>query len=54
VVSIVTPGNMPMSNYLYRDITNPQFAIRSPVNAENIKIKVNHEKVMKARMDRPG
>lgn len=54
VVSIVTPGNMPMSNYLYRDITNPQFAIRSPVNAENIKIKVSQEKVMKARMDRPG
>lgn len=54
VVSIVTPGNMPMSNYLYRDITNPQFAIRSPVNAENIKVKVSQEKVMKARMDRPG
>ncbi|MDO9195489.1 HD-GYP domain-containing protein [Rhodoferax sp.] len=54
VVSIVTPGNMPMSNYLYRDITNPQFAIRSPVNAENIKIKVSQEKVMKARMDRAG
>lgn len=54
VVSIVTPGNMPMSNYLYRDITNPQFAIRSPVNAEKIKVKVSLEKVMKARMDRTG
>jgi len=54
VVSIVTPGNMPMSNYLYRDITNPQFAIRSPVNAENIKIKVSQKNQMKARMDRPG
>ena len=54
VVSIVTPGNMPMSNYLYRDITHPQFAIRSPVNAEKIKVKVSLEKVMKARMDRTG
>lgn len=53
VVSIVTPGNMPMSSYLYRDITNPQFAIRSPINAEKIKVKVSLEKVLKARMDRP-
>lgn len=51
VVSIVNPGGMPLSRYLYRDTTDPQFAIRSPLNAEKIKVKVMLEKVLKARVD---
>lgn len=51
VVSIVNPGGMPLSKYLYRDTANPQFAIRSPLNAEKIKVKVSLEKVLKARTE---
>jgi HD-GYP domain-containing protein (c-di-GMP phosphodiesterase class II) len=47
VVSIVSPGNMPLSKYLYRDTTDPRFAIRAPLNAEKIKVKVSLEKVQK-------
>lgn len=45
VVSIVTAGGMPMSKYIYRDTTDPHFAIRSPLNAEKIKVKISLEKV---------
>lgn len=45
VVSIVTAGGMPRAKYLYRDTTDPHFAIRTPINAENIKIKISLEKV---------
>lgn len=57
VVSIVTPGGMPMSHYLYRDTTDRQFTIRAPINAEKIKVKVSLEKVLqvlKAQMERPA
>jgi hypothetical protein len=53
VASIVNPSGMPMSRYLYRDTTDPQFAIREPLTAEKIKVKVILEKVTKARSDRP-
>ena len=49
VVSIVNPGGMPLSKYLYRDTAIPQFAIRAPLNAEKIKVKVSLEKVLQAR-----
>lgn len=45
VVSIVTAGGMPMSKYLYRDTTDSHFAIRTPINAEKIKVKISLEKV---------
>lgn len=48
VVSIVNAGGMPLGKYLYRNIHESQFAIRSPVNAEKIKVKVNREKAFKA------
>ena len=51
VVSIVNPGGMPLSKYIYRDTTDPHFAIRSPLNAEKIKVKVNLEKASKARAE---
>ena len=51
VVSIVNPGGIPLSKYLYRDTANPQFAIRSPLNAEKIKVKVILEKVLQARTE---
>jgi len=49
VVSIVTPGGMPMSQYLYRDTSDPRHAIRSPINAEKIKVSVSPDKALKAR-----
>lgn len=51
VVSIVNPGGMPLSKYIYRDTTDPQFAIRTPLSTETIKVKVSLEKVQKLRMD---
>ena len=57
VVSIVNLGGMPLSKYIYRDTTDPHFAIRAPLNAEKIKVKVSLEKVLKelkARTDRPA
>jgi hypothetical protein len=50
VLSIVKPDGMPLSKYINRDTTDPQFAIRAPLNAEKIKVKVNLEQVLKARM----
>lgn len=52
VVSLVNPGGMPLSPYLFRDTTDLQFAIRTPLNAEKIKVKVSREKVLQARLDR--
>lgn len=49
VISIVSPGGMPLSKYLCRDTSDPQFAIRAPLNAEKIKIRVSLEKVRGAR-----
>ncbi|WP_114969672.1 HD-GYP domain-containing protein [Rhodoferax ferrireducens] len=46
VVSLVNPGGMPLRPYLYRDTSDPQFAIRSPLNAEKIKVKVSLEAVL--------
>jgi hypothetical protein len=47
VVSIVSPGGMPLVQYLYRDIRESRYAIRSPVNTEKIKVTVNFEKAYK-------
>ena len=52
VVSIVNPAGMPLSKYLYRDTSDPQFAVRAPIDAEKIKVKVSADKVRKARTDR--
>lgn len=49
VLSVVNAGGMPIVPYVYRDTTDPHFAIRSPLNAERIKVKVHLEKVQKAR-----
>jgi hypothetical protein len=46
VVSLVSPGGLPLRPYLYRDTSDPQFAIRSPLNAEKIKVKVSLEAVL--------
>ena len=51
VMSIVNPGGMPLNHYIYRDTSEPQFAIRSPLNAEKIKVKVNLEDVLNARKE---
>jgi hypothetical protein len=51
VVSIVNPGGMPLSQYLYRDTTDPRFAIRAPLNVEKIKVKVMLEALLQARME---
>jgi len=48
VVSIVSPGGMPLSTYLYRDVRESRFAIRAPVNAEKIKVIVDVDKAHQA------
>ena len=52
VMSIVNAGGMPLSQYLYRDTSDPRFAIRAPINAEKIKVKVSLAKVLRARTER--
>lgn len=52
VVSIVNPAGMPLSKYNYRDTTEPQYAIQSPLTAEKINVKVSLEKVVKAKTGR--
>ena len=54
VVSLFNPGGMPLREYLFRDTSDPHFAIRSPLNAEKIKGQVNLEKVRQARQDAPS
>ena len=53
-MSIVNPGGMALSHYLYRDTADPRHAIRSPLNAEKIKVRVSLEKVAKVRADHAG
>ena len=54
VLSIINAAGMPLTTYLYRDTSDTQFAIRSPVNAESIKVKVSLDKAMRTRKDRMG
>jgi hypothetical protein len=43
-VSIVSPGGMPLLQYLHRDVREPRFAVRAPINAEKIKVVVSFER----------
>lgn len=52
VVSIANAGGMALAQYLYRDTANPRFAIRSPVNPQDIRVKVSLEKAQKALAER--
>lgn len=54
VASIVNAGGMPINPYLLRDSSDPHFAIRSPLNAEKIKVKIHLDKVHKARLAHGG
>ncbi len=47
VISIVSAGGMPLPVYLYRDVRDPRYAVRSPINPEKIKVTVNFEKAYK-------
>lgn len=51
VVSIVNPGGMPLTKYLYRDVRESRYAIRAPVNAEKIKVLVDFDKAYQALAD---
>jgi hypothetical protein len=46
VLSLVNPGGMPLSPCIHRDTSDPRFAIRSPLNAEKIKVQVSLEAVL--------
>ncbi len=48
VVSVVNPGGMPLLQYLHRDARESRYAIRTPVNAEKIKVVVNVERAYQA------
>lgn len=52
VVSVVTPGGMPLAPYQFRDARESRFTVRAPVNAEKIKVQVNFERAYKAFADR--
>jgi len=52
VVSIINADAMPLSKYVYRNTKEPQFAVRAPINAEKIKVKINLETVRKAMLGR--
>ena len=51
VVSIISPAGMPLTKYACHDTTDPRYAIRAPVNAGDIKVRINPDKVTKARQD---
>ena len=53
VVSVVTPGGMPLAQYQFRDARESRYTVRAPVNAEKIKVQVNFERAYKAFADRP-
>jgi hypothetical protein len=53
VVSVVTPGGMPLAPYQFRDARESRYTVRAPVNAEKIKVQVNFERAYKAFADRP-
>lgn len=53
VVSVVTPGGMPLAQYQFRDAHESGYTVRAPVNAEKIKVQVNFERAYKAFADRP-
>jgi hypothetical protein len=53
VVSVVTPGGMPLASYHFRDARESRYTVRAPVNAEKIKVQVHFERVYKAFDDRP-
>ncbi len=52
VVSVVTPGGMPLAQYQFRDARESRYTVRAPVNAEKIKVQVNFERAYKAFADR--
>jgi HD-GYP domain-containing protein (c-di-GMP phosphodiesterase class II) len=51
---IVNAAGIPLSKYIYRDTSQPQFAVRSPINADHIKVKVSLEKIARVRHDHPA
>ncbi len=51
VVSLVGATDLPLTKYVCRDTADPRFAINAPLNAELIKVRVNLEKVKKARQN---
>jgi HD-GYP domain-containing protein (c-di-GMP phosphodiesterase class II) len=48
VVSIVSPGGMPLLQYLHRDVRESRYAIRAPINAEKIRVLVSFERAYAA------
>ncbi len=51
VVSFTNAGGILQTMYLYRDTSQSQYAIRTPVNPEKIKVKVSAEKAFRAWRD---
>ncbi len=48
VMSVVSAGGLPLRPYQYHDTSQPHCAIRTPLNAEKIKVKVSLDEVAKA------
>ena len=49
VICIVDRNEMPVTSYICRNTAEPAYAIRTPENAESIKVTVQHDKVLRAR-----
>ena len=49
VISIVDKDSLPISHYLCRDSSIPQYAIQSPVTHQSIRVSVSGDKVRRAR-----
>jgi hypothetical protein len=52
VASLIKADGMPLSNYVYRDTSQEASAVRAPVPAHRVNIKVNIEKVRRLRYQR--
>jgi hypothetical protein len=52
VASLVNAAGLPFSKYIYHDTSDPSYAVRAPLNAEKIKVKVSLEKVARMRAER--
>jgi hypothetical protein len=52
VACLIKTDGMPLGTYLYRDTRQEGFAVRTPVSASRVNIKVSLEKVRRLRYQR--
>jgi hypothetical protein len=50
VSSLINSKGMPMSSYLYRDTSHTDYAVRAPLAASRVNVRVNLEKARRLRL----